>query len=111
MILQNQNRQLLQQLREREEERDGLRKQLETHQQDKSVFSSTRTTIVGFDGRKILHEWEVKAKAVAILRAHLPSSNGSNKALGSPWRKNFDKLGDVERSSERESLAKIEGLK
>ena len=64
------------------------------------------------DGRKVLREREeVKAEAVAILRARLPSSSSSNKALGSPRRKNFDKLGDVERSSERESLAKIEGLK
>ena len=53
----------------------------------------------------------MKAEAVAILKARLPSSSGSNKALGSPQRKNFDELGDVERSSERESLAKIESLK
>ena len=117
-ILRNQNRQLLRQLREREEERDGLREQLETHQQEKSLFSpppGLPSRVL--DGRKVLREREVKAEAIAILRARLPSSSSSssssssNKVLGSPRRKNFDELADVERSSDRESLAKIEGLK
>ena len=113
-ILRNQNRHLLRQLREQEEERDGLREQLETHQQEKSPFSpppGLPSRVL--DGRKVLHEREVKAEAIAILRARLPSSgsSSSNKVLGSPRRKTFDELADVERSSERESLAKIEGLK
>ena len=111
VILTTQNRKLQQQLREREQERDGLRERLESHQPDTSVRvpypppAGLPSRVL--DGRKVLRERDTKNDVSTSVQT-LGSGGKSFAAARDPRWKNFD---EVEGLSERDLLAKLENLK
>ena len=115
VILTNQNRELQQQLREREQERDGLRKRLELRQKETSL-RAPYSQPAGLpsrvlDGRKVLRERETKNEAPASLQIHNSSGNRAKSFTGvrDPHWKSFDEVDEA--VGERELQTKLESLK